>query len=127
MTLNKVDTDVKVMGSLMTVSLIGIFGMMLVQQIQQITTPTEPEYYGAFWFGPQGHIMNVAYGPEEEPQYFGEAAPGTPDSYPGWRIYRYEYVVDTATGDYLFGTIRYANGTTLFDKVWDNREDYDYV
>jgi len=101
----------------------------LLYVAQTLLAPREivfPEAYGNIWFSPAGHIMNVGYGDDEEPEYIGEAVPGTLNSDAGWRIYRYEYVIDPVTDDMLSGTIRYAGGTTGFDKVWDDREDYEY-
>lgn len=54
-------------------------------------------------------------------RYIGEATAGTAQSSPTWRIQR--VYTDPATGDI---EILWANGTTLFDKVWDNRITYSY-
>jgi len=97
-----------------------IFRQLFLQQ------PVQPETYGMWYFGPAGHIMNVENGPDEEPLYYGEALPGTSNDYPGWRIYKYEFVIDPTTRDTLSGTIRYAGGSIAFDKVWDNRAEYEY-
>ena len=71
--------------------------------------------------------MNVSYGTgdiADEPTYFGEAMPGTLDSDAAWRIYRYEY--EMIAGDPEVIGLRFAEGNTDFDKVWDDREDYEY-
>lgn len=47
--------------------------------------------------------------------YRAEAAPGTPESAPAWRIYRLEL---GAGGDV---TTTWAGGTSAFDKAWSNR------
>ncbi len=107
-----------------TIMMLSVFQQLLPQQAQAQAATTER--YGMWWFGSVGYIMNVAYGPDEEPEYFGEAVPGTPNDYPGWRIYKYEYVTVRGTGDFISGSMRFADGTTAFDKVWDNRADYDY-
>ena len=124
------DTDNKLITSLTTsmmmvigsVSILYILQQLLPQQQVQI----QPESYGMWYFGPAGHIMNVENGPDEQPTYMGEAAPGTLNSDDGWRIYKYDYVIDPATGDMLSGTIRYAGGSAAFDKVWDLRAEYEY-
>ena len=123
-----IDSDNKLITA-MGMSMMMIVGSFaLLQVIQQMTArpAAEAEHYGTFWFGAQGYIMNVSYAADEELQYVGEAVPGTLDSDAGWRIYKYGYVIDPATGDAISGTLRYADGTKLFDKIWDNRVDYEY-
>ncbi len=115
-------------------SVIKFFGTVLLVAIManmatELLRPTPvaaaaPEPYGALWFYPAGHIMNMSYGVGDEPEYFGEAMPGTLDSEAGWRIYKYIYV--TIEGDLEAAGIRFAEGDTNFDKVWDDREDYEY-
>ena len=105
-----------------TISLLYILQQLLPQQQVQI----QPESYGMWYFGPAGHIMNVENGPDEQPTYMGEAAPGTLNSDAGWRIYKYEYVIDLVSGDMVSGTVRYAGGSIAFDKIWDLRADYEY-
>jgi len=113
------------------VSMIRLFSMILFAVIMADTVtkllvkPVDtPEPYGALWLYPAGHIMNVSYGADEEPEYFGEAIPGTPDDQAGWRIYRYEYIL--VGGDLEAASLRFAEGETTFDKIWDDREDYEY-
>ncbi len=67
--------------------------------------------------------MNVSYH-GDVPLYIGEAKPGIANNAIGWRIYRYELV--TIDGDLEAAGFRFAEGTTKFDKVWDDRADYDY-
>ena len=115
-------------------SVIKFFGVVIMAAIManmvvQLLRPTPvaaavEEPYGMMWFYPAGHIMNMSYGEDEEPEYFGEAMPGTLDSDAAWRIYRYDYVM--VAGDLEASGLRYAEGNTNFDKVWDDREDYEY-
>ena len=115
-------------------SVIKFFGVVLLAAIManmvtELLRPTPVaaeavEPYGAMWLWPMGHIMNVSYGEDEEPEYFGEAIPGTLDTDAAWRIYRYEYV--TIEDDLELASVRFAEGNTNFDKVWDDREDYEY-
>lgn len=118
----------KAVTTIAVTAIIGIFGLYALQYITQVIIPREeveyPEPYGAMWFLPAGHIMNVGYGPGAEPTYFGEASPGTLNSEAGWRIYRYEY--EMIEGDLEVIGVRFASGNTNFDKVWDDREDYEY-
>ena len=120
----------KILGTIAVTSLITIFSIYALQYLLQAITPRVaeaveyPEPYGMLWLTPAGHIMNVSYGAGEEPEYFGEALPGTLDSDAYWRIYRYEYSM--VGGDLEIAKIRFASGDTNFDKIWDDREDYDY-
>ena len=50
--------------------------------------------------------------------YVGEALPGTATSAPAWRIKK----LDTSSGT----SIRWADGDTLFNNVWDNRAGLTY-
>lgn len=54
--------------------------------------------------------------------YVGEAIPGTSTSAARWRIFR---ISEPDTGNVeLLKT--FANGTALFDKVWNDRTTYNY-
>lgn len=112
------------------VAIVGTASLVyLLQQLmptQQAQAADMSNTYGLWYLGPAGHIMNVENNADEQPVYVGEAAPGMLNSDAGWRIYKYEYVINPATGDILSGTVRYANGTTSFDKIWDNRTEYEY-
>lgn len=118
----------KAVTTIAVTSIIALFGIYALQYVMQFMVPREipeyPEPYGILYLAPAGHIMNVDYGPGDEPVYFGEAMPGTLNSEAGWRIYRYEY--ETIEGDLEVVGIRFASGDTSFDKVWDDREDYEY-
>jgi len=123
------DAD-KQVSNLAGLTIIGIFSIYFLHYFLQAIIPREeipieyPEPYGIFYLSPAGHIMNVSYGEGEEPEYFGEAMPGTSDDEAGWRIYRYEYSM--IGGDLEVTKIRFASGNTSFDKIWDDREDYEY-
>ena len=56
---------------------------------------------------------------DDDHVYIGEAEPGTLESDSVWRI-KYSVLTDT-------GSTRWANGTSTFDKVWDNRLGYTYL
>jgi len=126
------NTDDKFTSYLGATMMMSIGSMIMLYVIQQLL-PAQPqqeavssERYGIWYLGPAGYIMNVENNAEEEPLYVGEALPGTLSSEPGWRIYKYDYVKDPATGDLVSGTVRYADSSTIFDKVWDNRAEYTY-
>lgn len=53
-------------------------------------------------------------------EYSGEAAPGTADSDPKWRITKTIYGLDGSL------KVRFANSSIKFDCVWDDRENYVY-
>lgn len=119
------DKTAKAVGAATMAVVIGVLLLQYVQRMVVVRAEVEyPEPYGALWLFPAGHIMNVSYGEGDEPEYFGEAMPGTLDSETGWRIYRYEY--ETIEGDLEIARLRFAGGNTNFDKVWDDREDYEY-
>ena len=118
--------DNKLITTIATATMMGVFGLCALGFFFRAIAPKEVEYpepYGMLYLAPAGHIINVDYA-DEEPTYFGEALPGTPNSAPNWRIYRYEY--ETIGRDLEVVGIRFANGDTNFDKVWDDRADYDY-
>jgi hypothetical protein len=124
------NTDNKLMtmfGTSMMMAVGSISMLYILQQLFPQQVQVQPESYGIWYLGPAGHIMNAENGVDEEPLYMGEAAPGTLNSDAGWRIYKYVYVRDPVSGDMLSGTIRYAGGSTKFDKVWDERASYEYA
>ena len=51
--------------------------------------------------------------------YKGEAVPGTSDSDSVWQISKTTFVGDDVI-------VSWANGTANFDKIWSNRETYNY-
>lgn len=66
------------------------------------------------------YTMLVEYDASDNPEYIGEATPGTAQGDPVWRIRKVTYTGGNPTG------IEWAEGTTEFNKVWDDRGDYDY-
>jgi hypothetical protein len=118
------DKLVKTVGVTAMAVVLGLYLLQYVQQVMAAGRQYEYQPYGAIWLSPAGHIMNVSYNEGGEPEYFGEAMPGTANDEAGWRIYRYQY--ETVAGDLEVVGIRFANGDTNFDKVWDNREEYNY-
>lgn len=67
-------------------------------------------------------MLNVLLDEDGYYTYVGESVPGTLTSQPKWRIFRID---ESSTGSIeLVKT--FANGTTLFDKIWNNRTSYDY-
>jgi len=120
------DQDIKMLRSMIMISITGVMAIMIIQQLMQPpaaqATTTQP--YGSWWLGPNGLILNAELNEFAFPVYVGEAYPGTLDDQPGWRIYKYEFVI--IDGDPEPIKIRYADGTTDFDKVWDIRSEYEY-
>lgn len=51
--------------------------------------------------------------------YIGESPANTATSAASWKIFK----VDTTSNP---SSIKYADGSTAFDKVWDNRVSYSY-
>lgn len=73
----------------------------------------------------QALIKRYAYtGSSASPTYIGEALPGTSESASGWRIKRLVY--DDSLGFPRATEESWANGSTSFDKVWDDRAGYSY-
>ena len=66
------------------------------------------------------YTMLVEYDASDNPKYIGEATPGTAQGDLAWRIRKVTYTGGNPTG------IKWAGGTTEFNKVWDDRGDYDY-
>jgi len=120
------DQDVKMLRSVMMISVTGVMALIIIQQIQQpqVALAAGVQPYGSWWLGPNDLILNAQLNEFAFPEYVGEALPGTKDDEPGWRIYKYEFVI--IDGDPEPVKIRYANGTTTFDKIWDMRAEYDY-
>ena len=57
----------------------------------------------------------------ERPIYYGRAQPGTLTSVPAWRIAKLEY----DAGNNLL-SMKWAEGNSVDNKVWDSRAGYTY-
>lgn len=100
-------------------------GLYMLQAFYRPAVAAEEEPpYGSPFLLPVGLIINVEYGEDVEPVYIGEALPGTADDEAAWRIYCYIY--ETIEGDLEMVGLRYAEGSTNFDKKWTERDTYDY-
>ena len=64
---------------------------------------------------------SVTYDVSSNPIYYGEALPGTAKSDSKWRIKK-----NTYDGSGNLTDIEWADGTYLFNKVWDDRANYTY-
>jgi len=53
-------------------------------------------------------------------EYIGEARPDVAPHQAGWRIKKYFFSGNLSTG------YAWANGTDLFDKIWNDRATYTY-
>ncbi|GAB6161903.1 hypothetical protein JCM12298_10620 [Desulfothermus naphthae] len=69
-----------------------------------------------------GKTLRLEYDANGNVIYKGEADPGSSTSDPVWKIEKYEY---DANGNLI--AVLFAEGTADFDKVWDNRESYNYL
>ena len=105
-----------------SVSLLYMLQQMLPQQAQAQDDLTGSLLLNMFTMS--NYSTNMDYGTNFEVLHVGEAAPGTPNNAPGWRIYRYGYVI--VDGDPEISEVKFAGGNKNFDKVWDNRTDYEY-
>ena len=68
------------------------------------------------------YMVRVVYDSFSNPIYIGEAAPGTGNDEPYWRI---KFMVYDASDNPT--SLSWADGTNEFIKIWDNRTDYDYL
>ena len=64
--------------------------------------------------------LTTLYATSGNDLYVGEAVTGTAASSAKWRIKKIVGYATTVTAEY------WANRTTAFDKVWDNRATYSY-
>lgn len=62
----------------------------------------------------------ISYTADGLSEYLGLAVPGTNKASGAWQIRKITYTGMNATD------IQFANGTTSFDKVWNNRTGYTY-
>lgn len=65
--------------------------------------------------------ISIEYDSSDNPVYYGESIPGINTSDAKWRIKEFIYDVNDNVID-----IKWADGTYLFNKVWDNRANYTY-
>lgn len=66
------------------------------------------------------YTLKVEYNSSNNPVYIGEATPGKDTSDAAWRIKKITYINGDPTA------VEWASGTTEFDKIWDDRAEYDY-
>ena len=73
-------------------------------------------------FFTDGRRTNFAYKSDNENliEFIGKANPGTLESAAGWQIRKLEY-----SGLRVVGTT-FADASDDFDKIWDDRETFDY-
>lgn len=67
------------------------------------------------------YTLLLDYNSGSSPVYIGEAEPGTSTSEAKWRIRKIEY---DANGNPI--SVKWADGTNSFTKVWDDRATYTY-
>ena len=63
----------------------------------------------------------IAYDVNGNPEFVGTAPPGAATSAPRWRIQKLIYSGSNVV------SVRFADGTAGFGKVWDNRASYTYT
>lgn len=91
----------------------------------QVTTITTIFSVGQGPAGPAGSGEDMAANDKEvdfvgaDIIYKGDAVPGSSHSAAVWRIKKLTFVGEDFSE-------RYANGTSLYDKVWSNRASYTY-
>ena len=64
--------------------------------------------------------INLAYNINNDVEYVGYSEPGTADSEAAWHILKLGYTGNNVT------SVKFADGTTTYSKVWDNRATYSY-
>ena len=69
-----------------------------------------------------GLDSKLDYSGGDNPIYIGRCFPGAATSDAKWQIYKNAYNADGNPTD-----LRWANGTDVFDKVWDDRSSYTYL
>ncbi len=67
----------------------------------------------------QQYTMVIEYS-GENPVYIGEAKAGTLKAGIGWRVKKLTYDGSNVTD------VNYADDSINFDKIWDDRADYEY-
>jgi len=66
------------------------------------------------------YTLAIEYDDSNNLVYIGEATPGSPQDEAVWRIRKITHTGSNPTG------IEWAGGTTEFNKIWDERTDYEY-
>lgn len=66
------------------------------------------------------YTMAIAYDASDNPEYVGEAPPGTATSTAKWRIKKITWSGSLATN------VEWADGDTKFDNIWDDRPSLSY-
>ncbi len=74
-----------------------------------------------FPFSSGDMISKIAYDANNNPEYMGQATPGTSVSEVGWQIKKFTYDVNQNVTD-----IQFAEGSNLYNRVWDSRASYSY-
>jgi hypothetical protein len=92
----------------------------LVDQLESIISPATAENQLTIISSLAGTYDTVTDEASSTSLYVGQAAPGTPASSTGWRIKK----VDTSVTPIM--SVTWADGTSDFTKVWDNRATYSY-
>lgn len=66
------------------------------------------------------YTIKIEYDSSNNPVYIGEAAPGTETTEATWRIKKITY-----SGSDIIA-VEWASATTEFNKIWDDRAEYEY-
>ncbi|MBU0598715.1 hypothetical protein KKF61_07085 [Patescibacteria group bacterium] len=68
-----------------------------------------------------GYTTVISYDASGNPEYIGEAQPGSSESDSVWRIFKITYNASSNPTN-----IQWADGVSLFTKIWDDKASYDY-
>jgi len=92
--------------------------------IMYVYTSSGWAQHGNLEYGSMPSRLDILYDEVNDYTYVGEALPGSLLSAADWSIYRLD---ETASGELNVELVkRYANGTSDFNKIWDDREIYIY-
>lgn len=69
-----------------------------------------------------GYTTSISYDTNNNPEYVGEAQPGSSESDSIWRIFKVTYDANNNPTD-----IKWAGGVSSFTNKWDDKADYDYA
>lgn len=72
--------------------------------------------------GPGAKSVRLAYDSDGNLIYKGESSPGAGEMDAKWQIQKFEY---DANGNLI--AILFAEGSAEYNKVWGNRETYNYI